>query len=103
MVGRWFGQCPAAVNWLAVAACAPAPVPPKPEVPAASPDYGVPTFIWNQPATTERDLQLVKGAAFHWQKSLFQWRESEPSTKGQFNWPEPARGLPASSALGVKI
>ncbi len=100
---RWFGQILAALTSLAVASCAPAPVPPKPEVPAASPDYGVHTFVWNQPATTERDLQLVKGAAFHWQKSLFQWREIEPTTKGQFNWTEADRVVRASSAAGIKI
>jgi len=91
---------------LAVASCSPAPAPaptPGPEVPAASPDYGVHTFIWNQPATTERDLQLVKGAQFHWQKSLFQWREIEPTAKGQFNWTEADRVVRASSAAGIKI
>src|SRR5260370_18765559 len=100
---RWFGQILAAVTSLAVASCAPAPVPPKPEVPAASPDYGVHTFIWNQPATTERDLQLVKGAQFHWQKSLFQWREIEPTAKGQVNWTEASREVLARSASGAQI
>src|SRR5260370_10543251 len=100
---RWFGQILAAVTSLAVASCAPAPVPPKPEVPAASPDYGVHTFIWNQPATTERDLQLVKGATFHWQKSLFPWREIQPTAKGQVTWTEAARVLRASDAAGINI
>ena len=88
----------AALAAAVLASCLPAPapaptatVPPKPEVPAASPDYGVHAFIWNQPATTERDLQLIKGAQFHWQKSLFQWREIEPTAKGQFNWTEADR------------
>ena len=110
MRGRLLGQLFAALVALVLASCAPAPppvptatVPPKPEVPAVSPDYGLHTFIWNQPATTERDLQLIKGAQFHWQKSLFQWREIEPTAKGQFNWTEADRVVRASSAAGIKI
>src|SRR5712692_1626854 len=96
---RSFAQIVGALAALVVASCSPAPAPtPKPEVPAASPDYGVHTFVWNQPATTERDLQLITGGGFHWQKSLFQWREIEPTTKGQFNWTEADRVVRASSA-----
>jgi polysaccharide biosynthesis protein PslG len=91
---------------VALASCAPAPAPaPTKVLPKAAPylDYGVHTFIWGQPATTERDLQLVTGGGFHWQKSLFQWREIEPVAKGQFNWTEADRVVRASSAAGVKI
>jgi hypothetical protein len=88
---------------VALSACAPAPAPARPEVPASSPDYGVHTFIWGQPSTTDRDLKLVTDAGFHWQKSLFQWREIEPVTKGQFTWTESDRVVRASNAAGVKI
>jgi hypothetical protein len=61
------------------------------------------TFIWGQPATTERDLKLVTDAGFHWQKSLFQWRDIEPTAKGQFNWRESDRVVRASNASGIQI
>src|SRR5579859_623881 len=106
LVARYrFAPVLVALVVLAASACTPAPtpVPPHPEVPAASPDYGVHSFIWGQPATTERDLQLITGARLHWQKSLFQWREIEPVAKGQFNWTEADRVVQASSAAGIKI
>jgi hypothetical protein len=91
---------------LALAGCAPAPAPVATKVPPkAAPylDYGVHAFIWGQPATSERDLQLVTGAGLHWQKSLFQWREIEPVAKGQFDWTEADRVVRASGAAGIKI
>src|SRR5438105_10288241 len=108
MVRRSLAQIATALAALVMASCSllPQPAPtatPRPEVPAASPDYGVHTFIWSQPATTERDLQLVKGAAFHWQKSLFPWREIEPTAKGQFTWTEADRVVRASGTAGIKI
>src|SRR5437016_774559 len=104
MVRRSLAKIVVALAALIVASCSPGPPPaPRPEVPATSPDYGVHTFIWNQPATTERDLQLVKGATFHWQKSLFPWREIQPTAKGQFTWTEADRVVRASGAAGIKI
>jgi hypothetical protein len=97
---------------VALSACGPAPAPPRPTnvpvptrtaAPVSNLDYGVHVFIWGQPATTGRDLQLVANARFHWQKSLFQWREIEPTAKGQFNWTEADRVVRASSAAGLKI
>jgi len=59
-------------------------------------------FIWNNPATTERDLNKLGAAGFTWQKSLFQWREIEPA-KGQFNWSESDRVIGASRKADVKV
>src|SRR5215472_12903526 len=78
---------------------APTPAPVKPPTPTpeptpgplGSPDYGVHMFIWGQPSTTQRDLQLAADAGFRWQKSLFQWREIEGGGKGQFDWSESDR------------
>jgi hypothetical protein len=59
-------------------------------------------FIWDQPSTTQRDLQKVTGAGFGWQKSLFQWRLIEPQ-RGVYNWTEAERVVKASNAAGVKV
>jgi polysaccharide biosynthesis protein PslG len=101
-----------AAAWLmvATAACAaPAPVaptavrPPEPAGPTASPDYGVHMFIWDRPATTQRDLRLAAGAGFRWQKSLFPWREIEATAKGQFDWTEADRVVRDSNAAGLRV
>jgi hypothetical protein len=89
---------PTAVNLLAPGTqplAAPAPVP--------SPDYGLSMFLWNQPATTTRDLTIASGANFHWQKTLFEWRSIEGAGKGVYNWTEADRVVKASNVAGVKI
>lgn len=96
-----------------LAACA-APPPPSPTptaMPTATPiprppsslDYGIHMFIADQPSTTERDLHMAADAAFHWQKSLFQWRDIEGAGKGTFNWDDADRVVGASTAAGIKI
>jgi hypothetical protein len=90
------------------AACAPAPAPPTPtplptQLPLTSPDYGIHTFIWGHPATTDRDLRLGTDAGFRWQKSLFPWREIEGAAKSQFNWTESDRVVRATNAAGLRI
>lgn len=66
-------------------------------------DYGIHMFIADEPATTERDLHMATDAGFHWQKSLFQWREIEGDGKGQFDWTDSDRIVRASNAAGLKI
>jgi len=78
-----------------------APLPPPPPVP--SPDYGLSMFLWQEPATTIRDLQIAKGSNFHWQKTLFQWRDIEGAAKGVYDWTEADRVVRASAASGIKI
>jgi hypothetical protein len=94
-----------------VAACAPfAPSAPTP-LPAitSSPasvsklDYGIHLFIADHPQTTERDLRMVTDASFHWQKSLFKWREIEGAAKGRFDWTDADRVVRASRGNGIKI
>ncbi|HEX8967668.1 MAG TPA: hypothetical protein VF937_07310, partial [Chloroflexota bacterium] len=72
-------------------------------VSAPSPDYGLSMFLWGNQATTGRDLKLATDAGFHWQKTLFQWRQIEGAGKGQFDWREADRVVQASNAAGVKI
>jgi hypothetical protein len=60
-------------------------------------------FIANEPATTDRDLQLAKDAGFHWQKSLFAWRDIEGSARGKFDWTDSDRVVKASNAAGLRI
>jgi polysaccharide biosynthesis protein PslG len=88
-------QAPVAPPTTATAPAAPLTV--------ASPDYGMSAFIWGHPDTTNRDLKLVTDAAFHWQKTLFQWRSIEGGCKGCFDWSEADRVVTASAAAGVNI
>jgi hypothetical protein len=81
----------------------PAGRPNPPPTPVASPDYGLSMFLWKQPATTDRDLKIASGANFHWQKTLFYWREIEGKAKGVYDWNEADRVVKASTANGVKI
>jgi hypothetical protein len=69
----------------------------------SSPDYGMSTFIWGNPATTGRDLKLVTDAGFRWQKTLFQWRHIEGACKGCFDWTEADRVVTTSASAGVQI
>jgi hypothetical protein len=101
---------------LLVVACAAPPPPPTPAPtpvprPTATPipqpvgnlDYGIHMFIADQPATTERDLHLALDGGFHWQKSLFRWRDIEGSGKGQFDWADADRVVKTSNGAGLKI
>src|SRR5205823_8771102 len=69
---------------------------------AKSPEYGMNVFVWGNPATTDRDLGLLRSAGFGWQKTLFQWQEIEPQ-RGLFNWTEADRVIRASAANGIKV
>jgi polysaccharide biosynthesis protein PslG len=82
---------------------APAPKPAPTDRPVTSVDYGVHMFIADRPATTDRDLHEATDAGFHWQKSLFEWREIEGVAKGQFDWSDADRVVRASHAAGLKI
>jgi polysaccharide biosynthesis protein PslG len=77
------------------------PLPPPPPVP--SPDFGMSMFLWGEPSTTARDLQTAKDTNFHWQKTLFQWKDIEGAAKGVYNWTEADRVVKASAASGIKI
>ncbi|MBV8719957.1 MAG: endo-1,4-beta-xylanase [Chloroflexi bacterium] len=68
-----------------------------------SPDYGLSMFLWNEPTTTARDLKIAKDANFHWQKTMFQWKDIEGTAKGVFDWTEADRIVKASNANGTKI
>jgi polysaccharide biosynthesis protein PslG len=69
----------------------------------ASPDFGMSLFLWGHPTTTARDLKLVTDAGFHWQKTLFQWRQIEGACKGCFDWSESDRVVKATTAAGLQI
>jgi hypothetical protein len=69
----------------------------------SSPDYGLSMFLWGQQPTTDRDLKIASGVNFHWQKTLFQWREIEGAAKGVYDWSEADRVVKASTANGIKI
>jgi polysaccharide biosynthesis protein PslG len=110
---------------LVVVACsAPAPPPPSPAAvapkPAVSPrpspfasplpgarvpitDPAIHVFLWGNPGTTARDLQLAKDGEFHWVKQRFEWRNIEGRNKGNFEWNEPDRIVDALSQAGLKI
>ena len=90
------------------------PSPPPAGAPAASPapaaaarlpaiDPAVHVFLWGNPGTTARDLQLARSAGFHWVKQRFEWRNIEGRNKGNFEWNEPDRIVDAIQQSGQKI
>ena len=66
-------------------------------------DPAVHVFLWGNPSTTARDLQLAKDGGFHWVKQRFEWRNIEGKAKGQFEWNEPDRILDAISQVGLNV
>jgi hypothetical protein len=70
---------------------------------AASPEYGLSAFLYDQPGTTSRDLAKVQGLGFSWVKLLFRWIDIEPGYKGDFRWTEADRVVQAANAAGLKI
>ena len=66
-------------------------------------DPAVHVFLWGNPATTVRDLQLARDGGFHWVKQRFEWRNIEGKAKGSFEWNEPDRIVDAIEQTGLKI
>ena len=64
--------------------------------------YGMSVFIWNNPATTNRDLQALQAADFGWQKTTFKWREMNPDI-GVYNFNEADRVVSASNQAHIKV
>ena len=62
---------------------------PRVYVPLAGPDYGLHVFVWGHPDTTGRDLRMASEAGFHWQKTLFQWRQIEGGARAASTGPRP--------------
>jgi hypothetical protein len=70
---------------------------------AGSPEYGLSAFLYNQPASTARDLQQITALRFGWVKMLFRWTDLEHDYKGAFYWDESDRVVRAANAAGLKI
>ena len=68
------------------------PVPAGKVLRMQSPEYGAQVFLWWQPATTDRDLQLVKDGGFTWVKQNFSWVDIEGAAKGALDWSEVGSG-----------
>jgi hypothetical protein len=66
-------------------------------------DPAIHVFLWGNPSTTARDLQLAREGGFHWVKQRFEWRNIEGKNKGDFEWNEPDRILDAISQSGLKV
>ncbi|MDQ6669308.1 MAG: hypothetical protein M3069_00825 [Chloroflexota bacterium] len=96
-----FGEAFAAQTPVVIAA--PAPASAAGPISVSSPDFGLSVFLWGHAETTNRDLKLVTDIGFHWQKTLFQWRQIEGACKGCFDWSEADRVVKASAQAGVKI
>ena len=86
-----------------VSAAASPSVPPLAGATMATDDPAVHVFLWGNPGTTARDLQLAKDGGFHWVKQRFEWRNIEGNHKGDFEWNEPDRIVDAISQSGLKI
>src|SRR5215211_4006806 len=67
------------------------------------PEYGLSAFLYDQPATTGRDLSRVQALGFGWTKLLFRWIDLEPGYKGDFFWTESDRVVQAANAAGMKV
>ena len=99
-------------TWLLLGVACSSPAPPPPTVspqskPAALPspsplvagqmpttDPSVHVFLWGNPGTTARDLQLARAGGFTWVKQRFEWRNIEGKNRGSFEWDEPDRRAP---------
>ena len=69
----------------------------------ASPSPSVHVFLWGNPDTTARDLQMAKDAGFTWVKQRFEWRNVEKTKKNAFEWQEPDRVVNAINDAGLGI
>src|ERR1700737_1608320 len=78
---------------------------PSPLVGGKSPsiDPAVHVFLWGNPSTTARDLQLARAGGFNWVKQRFEWRNIEGKARGSFEWNEPDRIVDAISRAGLRI
>jgi hypothetical protein len=90
---------------------------PTPTLPVASPvaqlaqagkvtppaQPGVHVFLWGNPDTTQRDLQLAKDAGFKWVKQRFEWRYIEKTKKDAFEWYEAERIVDAVNKAGLGL
>jgi hypothetical protein len=97
---------------LLLSACSQPSPPPATPAPAAKPspspepspiEAAVHIFLWGNPDTTQRDLQLARDGGFRWVKQRFEWRNIEGKAKGSFEWHEPDRIVDAISQMGLKI
>jgi polysaccharide biosynthesis protein PslG len=66
-------------------------------------DPAVHIFLWGNPGTTARDLQLARDGGFQWVKQRFEWRNIEGKNRGNFEWNEPDRIVDAISQAGLRI
>jgi len=68
-----------------------------------SPEYGIQVFLWWQPETTDRDLQLARDAGFTWIKQNFSWIDIEGAKKGALDWNEADRIVEKAQEYGLDI
>ncbi|MBM3134417.1 MAG: hypothetical protein FJZ89_03840 [Chloroflexi bacterium] len=68
-----------------------------------SPEYGIQVFLWWQPETTDRDLQLAKDAGFTWIKHQFPWLDIEGAGKGALDWTWADHVVDNAEKYGLKI
>jgi hypothetical protein len=69
----------------------------------AASQYGMSLFLWDNATTTARDLANLQKAGVGWQKTLFEWKKIEGSSKGAYAWAEADRIVKASNAAGIKV
>jgi hypothetical protein len=94
-----------ATNPSQATAAAPGALPRIPLAPdrLATSNYGMSVFLWDNPKTTARDLTNLQQAGIGWQKSLFEWKKIEGSSKGAYAWAEADRVVKASNTAGIKV
>jgi len=95
-----FSRGAAALAMLLVGLTACRPAQPAPSGPA---EGGIHTFLWGNPATTDRDVRLARDGGFRWIKQRFEWRNIERDAKGRFEWNEPDRIVKAIKDADLKV
>jgi polysaccharide biosynthesis protein PslG len=103
-----------------VTATAPLPTPSRPpsivvvdgteEIPATpavpryfdSPEYGIQAFLFWDPETAERDIELIQEMGFGWVKQGFAWRDIEPFEGAEPDWWKPDKVVELVEAADLK-
>ncbi|HEX2987766.1 MAG TPA: hypothetical protein VHS06_06295 [Chloroflexota bacterium] len=70
---------------------------------AASPEYGIHSFVFSHPDTAVRTFRQVTDLGFGWNKSLVEWKWVEPLKKGEFDWYATDGVVYGSAGQGLKL
>jgi len=100
-------ESPASQQPVALSNPAPMPAPSYTPLPgiyrAASPEYGLHTFVFGHPDSEKYSYQKVLDLGFPWHKNLLEWRWVEREGKGKFDWYYTDTLVYGSAGRGIKL